>query len=72
MKRVNEITGLNVTVSHQFHDEVNYYRKHIWRCDVFYIFKLNFIRVFADSNRLILDMLNVPLIGIQVQMTFGV
>eukprot|EP00375_Theileria_parva_P001454 XP_764126.1 hypothetical protein [Theileria parva strain Muguga] len=33
MKRVNEITGLNVTVSHQFHDEVNYYRKHIWRCD---------------------------------------
>ncbi|AFZ81395.1 hypothetical protein BEWA_008050 [Theileria equi strain WA] len=32
MNRVNEITGLNVTIYHNFHDEVNYYRKHIWRC----------------------------------------
>ncbi|GIX65286.1 SprT-like domain-containing protein Spartan [Babesia caballi] len=32
MQRVNEITGLNVTVRHNFHDEVNYYRRHVWRC----------------------------------------
>ncbi|XP_953150.1 uncharacterized protein TA08700 [Theileria annulata] len=33
MKRINEMTGLNVTVFHDFNDEVNYYLKHIWRCD---------------------------------------
>lgn len=43
MNRVNEITGLNVTVYHNFHNEVNHYRKHIWRCTVcvtLYIFLL--------------------------------
>ncbi|CDR94922.1 sPRT domain containg protein [Babesia bigemina] len=34
MQRVNEITGLNVTVYHEFDDEVEYHRKHVWRCSV--------------------------------------
>ncbi|UKK02734.1 hypothetical protein MACK_002831 [Theileria orientalis] len=33
MNRINQITGLNVTVFHEFHDEVDYLRKHIWRCN---------------------------------------
>ncbi|ORM41497.1 SprT-like domain-containing protein Spartan [Babesia sp. Xinjiang] len=32
MHRVNEITGLNVTIHHNFHEEVAYHRKHVWRC----------------------------------------
>ena len=30
---VNQKTKLNVTVRHNFSDEVDYYRKHVWRCD---------------------------------------
>lgn len=33
MKQINDITGLNITVFHNFQDEVDLYRKHIWRCD---------------------------------------
>jgi predicted SprT family Zn-dependent metalloprotease len=33
MFEINKQTGLNITVYHSFHDEVDYYRKHIWRCD---------------------------------------
>lgn len=33
MGRINEETGLKVTIYHSFHDEVDLYRKHIWRCD---------------------------------------
>ncbi|KAK1442526.1 hypothetical protein BgAZ_300440 [Babesia gibsoni] len=32
MNRVNEITGLNVTVYHNFRDELEYYRRHVWQC----------------------------------------
>lgn len=34
MYRLNRLTGLNITVYHNFHDEVNHYRTHIWRCQV--------------------------------------
>lgn len=33
MYEINKNTGLNITVYHHFHDEVDYYKKHIWRCD---------------------------------------
>eukprot|EP00923_Selenidium_pygospionis_P059108 GHVN01104030.1.p1 GENE.GHVN01104030.1~~GHVN01104030.1.p1 ORF type:complete len:304 (-),score=55.75 GHVN01104030.1:355-1149(-) len=33
MNRINQATGLNITVYHSFHDEVNHYRTHVWRCD---------------------------------------
>lgn len=33
MKQINTITELNITVFHNFHDEVDLYRKHIWKCD---------------------------------------
>lgn len=33
MNEINTKTGLNITVYHSFHDEVDYHRKHIWRCD---------------------------------------
>lgn len=33
MYEINKNTGLNITVYHSFHDEVDYYRKHVWRCD---------------------------------------
>ncbi len=33
MNIINEITGLNVTVYHTFHDEVDIMRKHVWKCD---------------------------------------
>ncbi|CBZ55878.1 conserved hypothetical protein [Neospora caninum Liverpool] len=32
MRRLNALTGLNITVFHNFHDEVAHYRTHIWRC----------------------------------------
>ncbi|GFE54424.1 metalloprotease, putative [Babesia ovis] len=32
MHRVNDITGLNVTIHHNFHEEVAYHRRHVWRC----------------------------------------
>ncbi|KAI9008175.1 SprT-like family-domain-containing protein [Gaertneriomyces semiglobifer] len=31
-KRVSQAAGVNITVFHTFHDEVDHYRKHIWKC----------------------------------------
>ena len=33
MYEINKNTGLNITVYHSFHEEVDFYRKHIWRCE---------------------------------------
>jgi SprT-like domain-contaning protein Spartan len=33
MRNINSITSLNITIYHNFHDEVNLHRKHIWRCN---------------------------------------
>ncbi|CAH1262530.1 SPRTN [Branchiostoma lanceolatum] len=33
MKRINTETGTNISVYHNFHDEVDVYRQHWWRCD---------------------------------------
>ena len=33
MYEINKSTGFNITVYHSFHDEVDYYKKHIWRCN---------------------------------------
>ncbi|NWV07524.1 SPRTN protein, partial [Ptilonorhynchus violaceus] len=33
MHRINLLTGANVTIYHNFHDEVNLYRQHWWRCN---------------------------------------
>jgi len=33
MKEINSNTGLNITVYHSFHDEVDFYRTHIWKCN---------------------------------------
>eukprot|EP00117_Sycon_ciliatum_P034282 scpid71314/ scgid3344/ Zinc finger RAD18 domain-containing protein C1orf124 homolog len=33
MKRINQDAGTKITVYHNFHDEVNTYRQHWWRCD---------------------------------------
>ena len=33
MKNINEITGLNVTIYHEFNNEVDYLKKHVWKCD---------------------------------------
>ncbi|KAJ1927639.1 hypothetical protein IWQ60_002742 [Tieghemiomyces parasiticus] len=33
MERINRATGFRITVFHTFHDEVNYYRTHVWRCN---------------------------------------
>ena len=33
MKEINEITGFNISVYHNFIDEVEYYTKYVWRCD---------------------------------------
>jgi hypothetical protein len=33
MNEINNKTGLNITIYHSFHDEVEFYRKHIWRCN---------------------------------------
>ncbi|ELW68154.1 sprT-like domain-containing protein Spartan [Tupaia chinensis] len=32
MHRINRLTGANITVYHTFHDEVDEYRRHWWRC----------------------------------------
>lgn len=32
MYEINKNTGLNITVYHSFHDEVEYHRKYVWRC----------------------------------------
>ncbi|NXC34712.1 SPRTN protein, partial [Campylorhamphus procurvoides] len=33
MRRINHLTGAHVTVYHNFHDEVDLYRQHWWRCN---------------------------------------
>ncbi|NXP48097.1 SPRTN protein, partial [Heliornis fulica] len=33
MFRINRLTGANVTIYHTFHDEVDLYRQHWWRCN---------------------------------------
>uniref|UniRef100_A0A3P8UXJ6 DNA-dependent metalloprotease SPRTN n=1 Tax=Cynoglossus semilaevis TaxID=244447 RepID=A0A3P8UXJ6_CYNSE len=33
MNRINTASGTNITVYHSFHDEVDVYRQHWWRCD---------------------------------------
>lgn len=33
MYRINAEAGTNITVYHDFHDEVNLYKQYIWRCD---------------------------------------
>lgn len=33
MKRINNEAGTNITVYHDFHDEVNLYKQHWWRCN---------------------------------------
>lgn len=33
MHRINRLTGANITIYHDFHDEVEEYRRHWWRCD---------------------------------------
>ena len=33
MKEINKITGFNITVYHNFIDEVEYYTKYVWRCN---------------------------------------
>lgn len=33
MRRINRLTGANVTIYHDFHDEVDSYRQHWWRCN---------------------------------------
>ena len=32
MWEINEQTGLDISVYHGFHDEVDFYRVHVWRC----------------------------------------
>ncbi|XP_053301080.1 DNA-dependent metalloprotease SPRTN [Pleuronectes platessa] len=33
MDRINDATGTSISVYHSFHDEVDVYRQHWWRCD---------------------------------------
>ncbi|KPP73725.1 sprT-like domain-containing protein Spartan-like [Scleropages formosus] len=33
MDRINKASGTNITVCHTFHDEVDLYRQHWWRCN---------------------------------------
>ncbi|XP_066514807.1 DNA-dependent metalloprotease SPRTN [Hoplias malabaricus] len=33
MHRINNASGTNITIYHSFHDEVDVYRQHWWRCD---------------------------------------
>ncbi|CAG9809173.1 unnamed protein product [Chironomus riparius] len=33
MQEINRLAGTNITVYHSFHDEVELYKKHWWRCD---------------------------------------
>lgn len=34
MKEINSKEGTHITIYHSFHDEVNHYKKHVWRCTV--------------------------------------
>ena len=31
MRRINESAGTNITIYHEWHEETDYYKKHIWR-----------------------------------------
>ncbi|XP_078256149.1 DNA-dependent metalloprotease SPRTN isoform X2 [Rhinoraja longicauda] len=33
MRRINGVSGTNISIYHSFHDEVDEYRQHWWRCD---------------------------------------
>ena len=33
MNEINKSTGLHISVYHSFHDEVDFYKKYVWRCD---------------------------------------
>lgn len=33
MVSINQTTGTNITVYHTFHDEVNVYKSHVWKCN---------------------------------------
>lgn len=33
MYRINRESGTNITVYHNFHEEVNHYKRHVWRCE---------------------------------------
>lgn len=33
MYEINKNTGFNITVYHTFHDEVDFYKTHVWRCN---------------------------------------
>lgn len=33
MEEINKVAGTQITVYHTFHDEVNVYKKHVWRCN---------------------------------------
>ncbi|CAJ1077993.1 DNA-dependent metalloprotease SPRTN [Xyrichtys novacula] len=33
MNRINDATGTKISIYHSFHDEVDVYRQHWWRCD---------------------------------------
>ncbi|XP_018929933.2 DNA-dependent metalloprotease SPRTN-like [Cyprinus carpio] len=33
MDRINQASGANITIYHSFHDEVDVYRQHWWRCN---------------------------------------
>ena len=33
MKKINLESGLNITVYHNFYDEVEHFRKYIWKCN---------------------------------------
>ena len=32
MHRINNCAGTNITIYHEWHEETDYYKKHIWRC----------------------------------------
>ncbi|KAI7881510.1 SprT-like family-domain-containing protein [Mucor mucedo] len=32
-KRISQAANLNITVYHTFHDEVDYYKTHVWKCN---------------------------------------
>ncbi|KEG04962.1 SprT-like domain-containing protein, putative [Plasmodium vinckei vinckei] len=32
MYRINKLAGLSISIYHSFHDEVHFYRNHVWRC----------------------------------------
>lgn len=33
MNRINKVAGTTITIYHTFHDEVRYYKTHVWKCD---------------------------------------